>query len=437
MNRLPRLLFRIFLVLLALLLVAAIAGWWAMRGSLAQLDGELELPGLSAPVSVERDSLGAVTIHAANEEDAARALGYVHGQERFFEMDLLRRSAAGELSELFGSIALEKDKSIRVHRMRHRVRESLTSIAGDRMPMLKAYTEGVDVGLHDLHSRPWPYLLLGVEPEDWAPEDTGLAGYAMFFDLQDESNSRELALWRIRNVVPAALYKLIAADGTEWDAPLMGEPRGNVALPRADELDLRSLPMPSDESGHGDSEPAAPGSNNFAVDGTLTKDHRAILANDMHLQLRAPNIWFRARLIYSDAQAPDGKVDVSGFTLPGTPLVVVGSNGHVAWGFTNSYGDWADWFRACDGNAGADGGPPACLKCFECAIGTVDSVEVIHVKDGPDLRLHVRETHQGDPVLFREPDNHVLSLFWVAHVPGSLNLGLADFVAKEIVEFIL
>jgi penicillin amidase len=408
MARLARFALRAVLVLLVLLALAFAAGWWTMRGSLATLEGELALPGLSAPVSIERDALGSATIRAANELDAVCALGYVHAQERFFEMDLLRRSAAGELSELFGKVALERDRALRVHRMRPRVRANLAAIAGERLPLLQAYTAGVNSGLQQLRTRPWPYLLLRAQPAPWTPEDTGLAGYAMFFDLQDETNSRELALLRIRQVVPAALYRLIAADGTEWDAPLVGRARGNVALPAPAELDLRKLPMPPTEREHGDSEPAAPGSNNFAVDKALTADGRAILANDMHLGLRAPNIWFRARLLYADARAPDGRVDVSGFTLPGTPLVVVGSNRHVAWGFTNSYGDWSDWIRI---------GSRTPLRTVR---------EVIRVKGGADVQLEVDETDWG-PVLERDADGTRLALYWIAHQPGSLTLGLANF----------
>ncbi|MFA6984634.1 MAG: penicillin acylase family protein, partial [Arenimonas sp.] len=262
MTRLPRLFARLVLLFLLLVALAALAVWWAMRGSLAELDGELSLPGLTATTHVDRDALGVVTIRAANQADAARALGFVHGQERFFEMDLLRRSAAGELSELFGHIALEKDKSIRVHRLRTRVQKNMRAVAGDKLPVLIAYTEGVNAGLNRLRTRPWPYLLLGVQPSAWQPEDTALAGYAMFFDLQDESNSRELALWKIRQTVPTALYELIRADGTEWDAPLIGAARGNVALPGPGQLDLRKLAMPRLDADGEDSEPAAPGSNN-------------------------------------------------------------------------------------------------------------------------------------------------------------------------------
>src|SRR4249919_1790474 len=323
MKRRGRWLSRGALALLLLFFLAIGWMWWLLRGSLPTLEGELALPGLSAPVQVERDVQGVVSIRAANAIDAARALGFVHGQERFFEMDLLRRSAAGELSELLGAIALEKDKAVRVHRLRARTEASLSVVAGARMPQLQAYTEGVNAGLASLRGKPWPYLLLRTQPPPWQAADTALAGDAMFFDLQDESNSRELALWKIRQVLPPALYALVAADGTEWDAPLIGVPRGNVPLPARSVLDLRRLPMPDRKRADGDeAEPAAPGSNNFAVAGALTADGRAILANDMHLTLRVPDIWFRARLQYPDAAAPGGRVDVSGFTLPGIPAVV-------------------------------------------------------------------------------------------------------------------
>ena len=419
MTRIPRLLLRLFWLLLLLLALASLVGWWLVRGSLAQLDGRLELAGLSAPVQIDRDALGVVTIRAANEVDAARALGYVHGQERFFEMDLLRRSAAGELSELFGAIAIEKDKSIRVHRLRARVAQDIDAIASGNMLALSAYTEGVNAGLGKLRTRPWPYLLLGAEPRAWTPADSPLAGYAMFFDLQDESNSRELALWRIRQVVPDALYRVIHADGTSWDAPLIGLARGDVTLPGADLLDLRKLPMPAKNAVSDDAEPAAPGSNNFAVAGALTADHRAIVANDMHLTLRAPNVWFRARLLYDDAAAADGKVDVGGFTLPGIPAILVGSNRHVAWGFTNSYGDWLDFYKV----EWVD----AAHSRYRSAQGE-RALKVVHekilVKGKPAEDFVVRETIWG-PITEEFDANTSLALRWAAQQPGAVNLGLA------------
>ncbi len=420
MRKALRIFTRLLILLLLLAMVALAVAWWMARGSLATLDGELSIDDLSAPVTVTRDALGVATIEAANEADAARALGFLHAQERYFEMDLLRRSAAGELSALFGARALERDRQVRVHRLRARVDDSLRQIAGDRLPVLEAYRDGVNAGLLALDRKPWPYFLLQAEPEPWTVPDTAMAGYAMFFDLQDEGNSRELALWRIREVVPAPLYDLLATDGSEWDAPLLGEARGNAVLPGPETLDLRTLATPEENGDFEVSEPAAPGSNNFAVAGSRTADGRAIVANDMHLGLGAPNLWFRARLRYPDARAPGGQVDVSGFTLPGIPVVIVGSNTHVAWGFTNSYGDWLDFYeveftdedklkyRVPDG--------VAALRVAS---------EWIQVKDGDPIELKVRETRWG-PITRELPDGRTLALRWTAQLPGSLNFGLAD-----------
>ncbi|HEY4554945.1 MAG TPA: penicillin acylase family protein, partial [Lysobacter sp.] len=407
---------RALLAALALLLVALVLAGWAMRASLPRIDGELALGGLDAPVRIERDALGTVTVSAASEADAMRALGFVHAQERFFEMDLMRRTSAGELAGLFGPRAVELDRQRRVHRMRARVLRDLDLIAGDRRDVLQAYTDGVNAGLASLKARPWPYLLLRTQPAPWRPEDTPLVGHAMYFDLQDASNARELALWRIKPHLPDALFALLVRSGSRWDAPIDGAARGDATLPTAAELDLRTLPQKAAPRTRPVPVPAEVGSNNFAVSGALTRDGRAIVADDMHLALRAPNIWFRARLVYPDPRAPHGRVDVAGFTLPGLPVVVVGSNTHVAWGFTNSYGDWLDWQRvpACD---------DACAKV----------TERIHVAGAADVRLDVEETPWG-PVLHRDADGTGWALRWVAHLPGALTLGLGDMARATDVE---
>ncbi|MEL1263909.1 penicillin acylase family protein [Pseudoxanthomonas putridarboris] len=410
---------RIALLLLALVVLAFLAAWWAMRGSLPALDGEVALEGLAAPVSIQRDALGVVTIDAASEADAMRALGYVHAQERYFEMDLMRRTSAGELAELFGPIAVNLDKERRVHRIRARVTEHLDTFAGGRLPQLQAYTDGVNAGLGDLRTRPWPYLLLRQAPRRWDVVDSALTGYAMYFDLQDSQNVRELGLWKIGQHVPPALHALLMHDGTEWDAPLFGEARGNAALPTADQVDLRKLPMPASDAHRRLADKGTPGSNNWAVGGALTADGRAIVADDMHLGLRAPNIWFRARLRYPDARAPGGKVDVSGFTLPGLPAIIVGSNGHVAWGFTNSYADTADWYpvRPCAGETDQEADCDPAQR----------HVETIRVAGGEPVRFDVVETRYGPVMHEAEDEQPALALRWVAHQPGALNFGLADF----------
>ncbi len=407
---------RLLLALIVLVLVAAAAAWLLLRGSLPQLDGEAALTGLGTAVTVERDALGVVTIDAADEADAMRALGYLHAQERYFEMDLMRRTAAGELAELFGPLALDADRRHRVHRTRARVDADLAAVAGARMPVLQAYADGVNAGLGALDVRPWPYLLLRQPPRSWQAADSVLAGHAMYFDLQDAGNARELALWKMRPHLPATLFELLTSPGTAWDAPLLGESFGDAVLPTADELDLRALPAPADAPVVPLAPKGTPGSNNFAVSGALTADGRAIVADDMHLGLRAPNLWFRVRLRYADPAAPGGRVEVQGFTLPGLPAVVVGSNGRIAWGFTNSYGDYADWRieAACP-----DGEAAACPQLLT-------HVETIAVAGGDRIEFAVRETPWG-PVLHALDDGRLLALRWNAHLRGSLNFGLADF----------
>ncbi|MBB4129421.1 penicillin acylase family protein [Xanthomonas sp. 3075] len=380
-----------------------------IRGSLPQLEGDSPLSGLAAPVSVQRDQRGVVTIAASNQIDAMRALGYVHAQERYFEMDLMRRAPAGELSELFGRIALDLDKRNRVHRLRARVRASLDIAAGSQRAALQAYTDGVNAGLADLRVRPWPYLLLLKTPRAWTLDDSILTGMAMYTDLQDNDNQTELASARIRAVVPPALAALLDHQGSSWDAPLFGPALGDAALPDAAAVDLRRLPHPAVAP---QAEQPTPGSNNFAVDGSLTRDGRAIVADDMHLGLRAPNIWFRARLRYPDASAPGGKVDVTGFTLPGLPAVVVGSNGHVAWAFTNSYIDTADFARIPP----ATPGHPQALTTH---------VETIRVSGAPSVQLKVREAAWG-PIVHENADGSLLALRWAAQLPGAIRLDFAQ-----------
>ncbi len=407
---------RVLGLVLLLAVVGIAAVWWLLRGSLAPLDGERTLSGLQAPVTVQRDALGVVTIDAASPSDAMRALGQVHAQERYFEMDLMRRAAAGELAELFGPAAVDVDKRMRLHRLRARTDAHLETAMGSQAAVLQAYVEGVNAGVDGLRVRPWPYLLLRQAPARWSPTDSVLTGLAMYADLQDPTNQTELAMTRIRDVVPPALYALLAHDGSEWDAPLFGEARGNAVLPGADQLNLREGQRPSPTGA--ESSPGAPsaalqdadvkGSNNFAVAGALTADGRAIVADDMHLGLRAPNLWFRVRLRYPDPAAAGGKVDVSGFSLPGLPAIVVGSNGHVAWGFTNSYIDTADF-------------QPVAAH----APGIRIHNERIRVAGQADVVLRVRETEWG-PILHERPDGSGQALRWTAQQPGAVRLDFAE-----------
>ena len=400
---------RLAIGVVALAVALALAAVLALRGSLPRLDGVVAIPGLSAPVRIARDANGTVTIDAANERDAMRALGYVHGQERFFEMDLMRRLAAGELAALVGPGALPLDREHRRDRLRARVTAHLEAALGGRGAVAQAYADGVNEGLDALHVRPWPYLLLRQRPRAWRVEDAALVGYAMYYDLQDATGKRERALANVLPHLPPALRTLVLRDGTSWDAPLEGAARGDAVLPGAGDVDLHRWAAVASRLAARPPRPEV-GSNNFAVAGTLTADGRAILADDMHLGLRAPNIWFRARLRYDDALAPDRRVDVTGFTLPGLPGVIVGSNTHVAWGFTNSYGDWLDWIVV-----------PGCRR--DACPGARTHRERIEVAGADDAVIDVRDTPWG-PLDHFDAQGRGIARRWVAHLPGALNLGL-------------
>jgi len=410
-------LWRLSIIISILMLLLPLLLWLLLRGSLPQLEGEKQLSGLTAPVTIERDAKGTVTINADNDLDMARALGFVHAQERFFEMDLMRRRAAGELAELFGKTALEHDIKMRKHRLRSRTHQHLAIALGDKQNVAESYRDGVNAGLAALTVRPWPYVLLRQTPRPWELEDTLLVGLAMYADLQDTENSQELALARIRKVIPESLYTLITHDGSQWDAPLFGLERGNAVLPTADQLDLRqfnSIEPANDALIIPDTN--AVGSNNFAVSGALTTDGRAIVADDMHLSLRAPNIWFRARLRYNDKAAPNGKVDINGFTLPGIPAMIVGSNTHIAWGFTNSYIDTADFVHLPETTQ--TGNP---LSVYQ---------ETITIAGKNAHNLIIQESEWGP--LWHEKEH--LALRWVAHLPGAINLNLADMATAQTIE---
>ncbi len=219
---------------------------------------------------------------------------------------------------------------------------SEADLLGRRRPLLEAYAAGANAGLNALSVRPWPYLLLRKRPAEWTAEDTVLAAHALYFDLQGYHPFARLALWRLSLSLPAPLFAMLNHGGTSWDAPLVGEGLGDAPLPGADAIDLSRLP-PINKSGAVTANESAPGSNNLAVAGALTKDGRAIVGGDMHLGLRSPGVWFRARLIYRDERAPGGRIDVTGFTFPGIPGVIAGSTGHVAWAVTNGYADASQW----------------------------------------------------------------------------------------------
>ena len=449
---------RVALIIVSLTAVALVGGGlWGynrLRASLPVLDASVQIKGLSAPVLITRDGLGVPTIRGASREDVARATGFLHAQDRFFQMDLARRRAAGELSALVGSRAVAVDREIRVHRFRAEARKAIASLPAEERALLEAYTGGVNAGLTSLRSAPFEYLLLRQQPRPWLPEDSLLVVLSMFITLQDYQGAYESTLGTMDDVLPHQMYEFLAPIGTEWDSPLVGDIIPVPPIPGPNVYDLRSRrsgrPSPSLEPqrrediqfptsnsqlptriaasigsmlgiapslGVGnwelgvdaDRAAGAIGSNNWAVAGRLAANGGALLANDMHLLVRVPNTWYRAALEWTDRSDLSSANRLIGFTLPGVPALVVGSNTHVAWGFTNSQADWSDLVVL-------ELDPQNHLR-YKTPDGwrTLDRYEeVIEVAGGRPEKQTVSWTIWG-PVVGADRRGRLRALRWVAH----------------------
>lgn len=215
---------RALMLVTALLLGVLGFGWWLLSGSLARLDGQQHLAGLAHPVSIERDALGTATLTAQSRDDLDYALGYLHAQERFFEMDLMRRVAAGELAELVGPAALKTDIEHRRHRLRAVALAAYAQLPPAQRRTLDHYRDGVNAGLAALRERPWEYLLLRTKPQPWHSEDSLLVIAAMYLDLNgDGRDTRELRIAQMRALLPDALTDFLLAPDPYWEAPLQGD----------------------------------------------------------------------------------------------------------------------------------------------------------------------------------------------------------------------
>ena len=418
---------RIALALIVIVVIVLAIGWRLLAGSRPQTNGNVTLKGLSAPVTIVRDADGIPTITAQSRRDLAFAIGYVHGQERFFQMDLQRRVAAGELAALVGPKALPVDEKHRLHRFRALAEQELALMNPSQRKFMAAYTAGVNAGLTHLSVRPWQYLLLDTKPQPWTDADTVLTIDTMFFDLnQDGDNPRELDIARMRAVLPRALADFLLSPSPRWEAPMRGGATQPIPPPAASVFDLRGSATQKVAFTRGaravaltDRVNTGIGSNGFAVNGTLTgTGGAALLANDPHLGLRVPNIWYRAQLRYPDPANPQRMIDLNGVTLPGAPALVIGSNGHIAWGFTNSSGDWMDWARVIRNPE-----DPSQYKTPNGWATIARHDETIHVKGAPDAHVTVEDTIWG-PIMGKDTDGTPLALAWIAQDPRAVNLNL-------------
>lgn len=436
-RRLLRRLAAILAITISLLVLLAGAGaLWVhhvLREAMPDTSGREALRGLFAPVAIERDALGVPTIAGASRRDVALATGFVHAQDRFFQMDLLRRASAGELSELLGPVTLRRDMAMRIHLFRRQARRVLAASPPDIRELLAAYAEGVNAGLAALESPPFEYLALLSKPHPWRPEDSVLVLYSMFAQLADIDAAEERRLSLMYNRLPEGLFHFLNPQGSEWEAPIAGVAPAPAPPPGPEVIDLRrmahaTLEVPALAAGEaGWKAPRRGASNSWAVAGRLTATGAPLLANELHLGLSVPNIWYRISLSWPRADGA-GRHVVTGVSLPGAPMIVVGSNGRFAWGLTNSMLDTSDLVLLEPVSGRSDNYlTPQGPRRF------VRHREAMKVKGEPDRRLDVKWTIWG-PVLPEPATGRPWAVRAVVDLPGGADFEILRLELAERLE---
>ena len=415
--------------------------WWLVYRPLPQLDGRAVLPGLQKEVTVERDRWGVPHIRANSVEDAAEAQGYVMAQDRLWQMDLLRRVARGQLSEILGKTTLAIDKDFRTMQFGRAADRDLGLLDKDSRAIMEAYARGVNrfIESHGRHL-PLEFSLLGYKPQPWQAADSLTISAYMYRTLtntwQNELD-RATVEARVGNDRAKDLFSLDAA----LDHFVVGDP--NVPNDGSQGTRVQADPDEDDDddtepdtvlkarTGDEDSATRSPdltsalaisvrdslldmqqeirrglGSNNWVVNGAHTATGKPLLANDTHLELSLPPIWYEVHVT-----APGW--NVKGFTLPGAPLVIIGHNDRIAWGFTNNGADVQDLYIETFNPAAPD-------EYRVRGIWTTAQLydETIRVKGAADEHLKVVVTRHG-PVVRREGDK-AYALRWTATEPGGL-----------------
>ncbi len=404
----------LYLLGFVLLLMVAPAGFQISRlaEALPTLQGDFDLPGLSAPAQVTFDHLALPTVTAATQVDAYRVLGYLHARERLFQMDLMRRKTAGRLAEVLGVKALGFDKGQRLYPFESVSRTVVARLPTAHRNVLAAYAAGVNAVLQSSAELGLEFRALHYRPEPWRPEDSILVALGMFQTLNGfESDERMLTI--MTDTLPPDVTAFLTPDTDADAATLIGGPESRHPPRPVPRQYLTQHYSPVLLAGAVQSEPPATGSNNWAVAGSRTRDGRALVANDMHLPLNVPNIWYRAVLQYQNRM-------LTGVTLPGLPLVIVGSNGHLAWGFTNVDADLLDLVQL-----ETDPARPDQYRTPEGFEPYTVREDWIRVKDQPPERLLIRDSRWG-PVSPSPLRERPVAIHWTALQAETINLDMLD-----------
>jgi penicillin G amidase len=404
----------ISLVIAAAVATVGSAAWLkdAMRAQLPVLDGELQLPGLSAPVVVRRDGYGIPHVQAANMDDLLEAQGYVVAQDRLWQMDMARRFAAGELAELLGPSVVEHDKVQRVLQIRPAAEHLTATMPEDQKRLFEAFARGVNAFIASHQDNlPAEFRLLGYKPRPWQPVDSWLVALNMVGRL-DTLYPWKLEREKVEAKLPPNLLAQLYPTTTFRDHP---PTQSNPDL-TAPQQNIPDVPLDESQSsledllrlreilklGSDGCDSCKPGSNEWAVSGARTASGKAMLSNDMHLEHSIPDIWHQ-----EDLQA--GTFHVAGVTTPGIPLIIEGHNEHIAWGFTTLNGDVQDVYVEKTNSQGE----------YWAGNGwhqPEHDREHIHVRFGSDVLLDVETTDHGPVITPLLPhETRMLALKWTLY----------------------
>lgn len=392
--------------------------------TLPQLDGTVKLEQLTAEVRVHTDSHGIPVINASNRVDAVRALGYVTARDRLFQMELMRRKNAGRLAEIFGEMAVDSDIKARTYGFHREAKEILARLPLAHQQYLQSYADGVNSYMTNSSSLPFEFRVLAYQPEPWSPEDSLLVVLGMCENLTAWSERGERMVSVMEKTLPEAVVRFLTPDTDFYTEQLLKHTeslRPATTIPVADMATALAYKSTLSMAQLVQQPDFLAGSNAWAVSGKKTWDGRAILANDMHLGISVPNIWYRIELNYGDNQS-------AGLTLPGTPLLIVGSNRHLAWGVTNLSGDFVDLVQLDINPAN-----PEQYRLGDHWQQFDKFPETIVVKGSEARKIVVKQTQWG-PVANQPLMGQSVAIHWVALDADAINLNWLDLEQAKTIE---